>query len=83
MYKLAQGSCPRSYGTNVARLAGIPDKIVERAAQHAADLESKAEMHQKRAAFHSTLKELGNLATSVGTLEALQGLQSRVQALLQ
>ena len=26
------GACPRSYGTNVARLAGLPERVVQRAA---------------------------------------------------
>ena len=32
LYKLAPGACPRSYGTNVARLAGLPERVVLRAA---------------------------------------------------
>lgn len=32
LYKLSEGSCPRSYGVNVARLAGLPEPIVRRAA---------------------------------------------------
>ena len=32
LYKLAKGACPRSYGTNVARLAGLPERVVLRAA---------------------------------------------------
>lgn len=43
MYKLTQGSCPKSYGTNVARLAGLPARLVERASQMAASLESNAQ----------------------------------------
>ena len=40
LYKLAAGACPKSYGTNVARLAGIPGPVVERAAEFAARIES-------------------------------------------
>lgn len=32
LYKLAEGACPKSYGTNVARLAGLPEVVVRRAA---------------------------------------------------
>ncbi|GAX75912.1 hypothetical protein CEUSTIGMA_g3355.t1 [Chlamydomonas eustigma] len=32
LYKLRIGACPRSYGTNVARLAGLPERVVKRAA---------------------------------------------------
>ena len=31
LYKLKPGRCPRSYGMNVARLAGIPEPIVQKA----------------------------------------------------
>lgn len=42
MYKLAEGACPKSYGTNVARLAGIPAVVVAKAAAFASQLEEKA-----------------------------------------
>jgi DNA mismatch repair protein MSH6 len=32
LYKLTEGACPRSYGTNVARLAGLPHNVISRAA---------------------------------------------------
>ncbi|KAG2440549.1 hypothetical protein HYH02_010133 [Chlamydomonas schloesseri] len=32
LYRLTQGACPKSYGTNVARLAGLPPSVVTRAA---------------------------------------------------
>ncbi|BBN02356.1 DNA mismatch repair protein MSH6 [Marchantia polymorpha subsp. ruderalis] len=40
LYKLAPGPCPKSYGVNVARLAGIPEPVLERAAARSAELES-------------------------------------------
>ena len=42
MYKLTEGSCPKSYGTNVARLAGLPKTLVDRASLMAATLERRA-----------------------------------------
>ena len=39
LYKLAPGPCPKSYGTNVARLAGIPKDVVKQAAEVSAKLE--------------------------------------------
>lgn len=39
LYKLVKGACPKSYGTNVARLAGLPETVVARAAALAAELE--------------------------------------------
>ena len=43
LYKLTGGSCPKSYGTNVARLAGLPDQLVKRASEMAATLELDAQ----------------------------------------
>ena len=42
LYKLTQGSCPKSYGTNVARLAGLPAHLVQRASDMADILEKRA-----------------------------------------
>ena len=38
LYKLARGACPASHGTHVARLAGMPPTVVDRAAGFAARL---------------------------------------------
>jgi len=39
LYTLATGACPRSYGVNVARLAGLPERVCLAAARRAAHLE--------------------------------------------
>ncbi|XP_073149982.1 DNA mismatch repair protein MSH6 isoform X2 [Henckelia pumila] len=39
LYKLRNGTCPRSYGVNVARLAGLPDEVLQRAAKMSMKLE--------------------------------------------
>ena len=39
LYKLTQGSCPRSYGVNVARLAGLPEDVVQAAAKASKEME--------------------------------------------
>lgn len=31
LYKYAPGSCPKSYGFNAAKLAGMPPQIIKRA----------------------------------------------------
>ncbi len=41
LYKLADGACPRSYGVNVARLAGLPDSVLQRATSFSAEMESE------------------------------------------
>ena len=45
LYKLAEGACPRSYGVNVARLAGLPESVLQRASNFSADME-KQRMHR-------------------------------------
>ena len=39
LYTLTSGACPRSYGVNVARLAGLPESVCVAAAARAAHLE--------------------------------------------
>lgn len=39
LYTLASGNCPKSYGVNVARLAGLPESVCLAAARRAAHLE--------------------------------------------
>lgn len=45
LYTLTDGACPKSYGINVARLAGLPVEVVKRASCFATQLE---EQHQSR-----------------------------------
>lgn len=40
LYTLASGNCPRSYGVNVARLAGLPESVCLAAARRASRLEA-------------------------------------------
>jgi len=39
LYKLTEGSCPKSYGVNVARLAGLPEDVVQAAAKASKEME--------------------------------------------
>ncbi|MBU1626284.1 DNA mismatch repair protein MutS, partial [bacterium] len=41
LYKVIDGSVDRSYGVEVARLAGLPDEVIRRAREVLADLENK------------------------------------------
>ncbi|KAJ1907253.1 DNA mismatch repair protein msh6 [Tieghemiomyces parasiticus] len=40
LYKLVPGVCPKSYGMNVANMAGIPNNVVDRAERVAEEFES-------------------------------------------
>ncbi|XP_023246001.1 probable DNA mismatch repair protein Msh6 [Copidosoma floridanum] len=44
LYKLSQGACPKSYGFNAARLAGIPAHITKRAQEIATKLENEVNL---------------------------------------
>uniref|UniRef100_A0A803M7J7 DNA mismatch repair protein n=1 Tax=Chenopodium quinoa TaxID=63459 RepID=A0A803M7J7_CHEQI len=48
LYRLTQGACPKSYGVNVARLAGIPDGVLFKAAAKSKEFEAVYGRHQKR-----------------------------------
>ena len=41
LYKLCSGSSPRSYGINVARLARLPDIVIQVAMEQSADFETR------------------------------------------
>ncbi|KAJ3025561.1 Mismatch repair protein msh3 [Rhizophlyctis rosea] len=43
LYKLQEGLAKRSYGLNVARLAGLPQELLRTAAEKGAELERKME----------------------------------------
>lgn len=60
LYKLVDGSCPKSYGTNVARLAGLPEPVVLRAAEFAAMLEAR-ELEGKAPPLESGTTAVGGL----------------------
>ncbi|GJR83688.1 DNA mismatch repair protein MSH6 [Tanacetum coccineum] len=40
LYKLTIGACPKSYGVNVARLAGLPDNVLQKAATKSEEFET-------------------------------------------
>jgi len=47
LYKVKDGRADRSYGVNVARLAGLPDAVIERAKGLQKELESKKRVVQQ------------------------------------
>ncbi|KNC52130.1 DNA mismatch repair protein msh6 [Thecamonas trahens ATCC 50062] len=53
LYKLAPGVASKSYGMNVAKLAGVADSIVARATELAQDFESSSPMYHFRAEYSS------------------------------
>ncbi|XP_062083571.1 DNA mismatch repair protein MSH6 [Humulus lupulus] len=47
LYKLIHGACPKSYGVNVARLAGLPDSVLQNAAVRSSNFEATYGKHRK------------------------------------
>ncbi|KAJ4838664.1 DNA mismatch repair protein msh6 [Turnera subulata] len=48
LYRLTPGACPKSYGVNVARLAGLPDSILQKAAAKSEEFEGSYGGQRKR-----------------------------------
>ena len=56
LYKFTDGSCPKSYGFNVARLAGLPETVIRQARQKARELEM---INLKKQAFSRVVNAVG------------------------
>lgn len=48
LYKFKKGICPKSYGMNVAGLAGLPSHIVHEATRMSREFEERLELAQKK-----------------------------------
>ena len=46
LYKFASGACPKSYGFNAARLAGVPANIIRTGYNKAVQLEKEGEQRK-------------------------------------
>lgn len=47
LYRLSPGACPKSYGVNVARLAGLPEKVLQKAVAKSIEFEAIYGKHKK------------------------------------
>lgn len=63
LYKLVKGMCPKSYGINVARLAGLQKPVLDMAAAKSLEFESNllAISDENTLKAQSTMKTLANL----------------------
>ena len=57
LYKIKEGSADRSYGINVARLAGLPETVLSRAKELQKELESKKRVVQQNFQLVEMTKE--------------------------
>ncbi|BFZ11157.1 hypothetical protein BsWGS_14196 [Bradybaena similaris] len=46
LYKFVKGACPKSYGFNAARLASIPEEVIQRAVSKSKQFEHVVESHK-------------------------------------
>jgi DNA mismatch repair protein MSH6 len=70
LYKLAEGACPSSFGFNAARLAGLPEELV----QHARRQARKLQDHPRKMALFANLmrvKEMSELKNVIVSLKEL------------
>lgn len=58
LYKLCDGSSPKSYGINVAKLAGIPDSVIQMALKQSLEFEEKSK----------TLLEMNGLISKISSV---------------
>ena len=87
LYKVTSGACPKSYGHNVARLAGLPASVVAQASVKAAELEAMFRERAQRASggAQQGAPSAGDAASAGGEgkaldMEALAGMQSVIAA---
>lgn len=60
LYKVTSGVAKRSYGLNVAQLAGLPGSVIDVAARAASNFDSCSAMRNVESVFHSLLSGLGS-----------------------
>lgn len=77
LYQLARGACPRSYGVNVARLAGLPENVLQRATDFSSSMEARRLGRTSRSSTASSqqiLRRLGDLvqASKAGLEEQMR-----------
>ena len=72
LYTLEKGSCPKSYGVNVARLAGLPESVLCAASKRSAALEANS--NEKRAR-----NDMERVATALVAVGASAGDESKTR----
>ncbi|KAF2304770.1 hypothetical protein GH714_037905 [Hevea brasiliensis] len=88
LYRLMPGACPKSYGVNVARLAGLPDSILEKAAAKSREFEAVYGKHRNTSdemvVFIQNLIDVAaNLSCHSFDSNLFNKLQHRARVLLQ
>ena len=77
LYQLAQGACPCSYGVNVARLAGLPESVLQRATEFSSSMEARRMGRTSRSSMASSQQVLSRLKDLVQASKA--GLEEQMR----
>ncbi|OTF82360.1 DNA mismatch repair protein Msh6-like protein [Euroglyphus maynei] len=70
LYKLRQGICNKSFGFNVAKLAGIPTEIIRRAHQHSQQFELECRVKSLLNWFQQRKQQHNNKSMIIDDVEA-------------
>lgn len=75
LYKLTQGVSPKSFGMNVASMAGVPSGVIDRAESVASKFEHDTRIHEAQVAqVHRVgLMQLADLKFLVDALSGVNG----------
>ena len=65
LYKITAGEAQRSYGLNVAKLAGVPSSIISQAASHSALLEESVQERSTQAS-NAVFRRVASLISKEG-----------------
>lgn len=68
LYKLVKGRCPKSYGFNVARLAGVAANIISRAREVAKTLEDENRNRHLISKLFSTSTSIADVKNMINSL---------------
>jgi len=79
LHKIVEGGTDRSYGIHVARLAGVPDALLERAKEILRDLEQDAEDLAPRISAHASSPSCGDGKKGPQQLALFTPRESRVE----
>ncbi|CAK7348409.1 unnamed protein product [Dovyalis caffra] len=68
LYRLRPGACPKSYGVNVARLAGLPDSILHKAAAKSSEFEASYGQPKKRSEGNLAVQSCDKMVVLIQSL---------------
>ncbi|KAJ8900406.1 hypothetical protein K2173_025183 [Erythroxylum novogranatense] len=68
LYRLTPGVCPKSYGVNVARLAGIPVSVLKEATSKSRELETVCANHKKGSDWNLAIPSCNEMVVLIHNL---------------